>query len=415
MRKIIRLLVLTALALCGLSCSDSAAPVQPAKPPQPNPPIELTAADQGLAESTNRFGFNLFREISANEPAANNIFISPLSVSYALGMTRNGSAGTTREAMNKTLELAGLTDREINEAYRNLTRILIRLDPTVAFKIANSIWSRIGKTIQPEFVTLSRDYFDATVKEVDFLAPGTVDSINNWVNINTNGKIREIFKGGLPADVAMLLMNAIYFKGTWTHLFDSAESYDGTFYLSDSTEISSRMMSREDTLLYFANDLFEAVDLPYGDENFSMAILLPLPSVTPEQVAAQLNDANWAIWRKSFYKAVMPIAMPRFRFEYEVKLNDALQALGMTIAFGGGADFSKMFVDGVGWIDQVKHKTFVQVDENGTEAAAVTAVVMIDSFNPGMLINRPFIFLIHERQSGAILFIGKIARPVWNE
>jgi serpin B len=213
----------------------------------------------------------------------------------------------------------------------------------------------------------------------------------------------------------MILMNAIYFKGTWTHLFDTADTRDDVFHLPDGSTTPCRMMTLEDTLRYFQTDLFQAVELPYGDESFSMTILLPKYSHTVDDIIGQLTADNWAVWMSSFSEIEMPIHLPKFKFEYEKSLKDILITMGMGLAFTPAADFSNMFTDGIGWIDKVKHKTFVQVDEEGTEAAAVTIVIMIDSAVPGMYINRPFLFVIHERDTGAILFMGKVADPVWED
>ena len=413
MKKILAIFLVMAFCLFYLQCSKSTEP-KPDNSPQPTP-INLTEAEKAVIESSNLFGFNLFQQIIADEEANNNVFISPMSVSFALGMTWNGAAGETREAMASALEMSELTDQQINESYQNIMTTLTQLDPEVIFKIANSIWYRIGKGIEPGFIEICQTYFDALVKEVDFQAPGTADSINGWVDVNTNGKIKEIIKPPIPADVAMILMNAIYFKGTWTHLFDTADTRDDVFHLPDGSTAPCRMMTLEDTLRHFQTELFQAVDLPYGDESFSMTILLPKYSHTVDDIIGRLTPENWAVWMSSFSEIEMPIHLPKFKFEYEKSLKEILISMGMGIAFTPAADFSNMFTDGIGWIDKVKHKTFVQVDEEGTEAAAVTIVIMIDSAVPGMYINRPFLFVIHERDTGAILFMGKVADPVWEE
>jgi len=242
-----------------------------------------------------------------------------------------------------------------------------------------------------------------------------VNAINQWCSDNTNGRIDEIIKYPVPGDVAMMLLNAVYFKGAWTHLFDLTDTYDGKFILEDGSKVDCRMMNREDTLDYFSNETFQAVDLPYGNGSYSMTILLPNYGKTVDDILMMMNKDNWDQWMGLFQPTEMPIYMPKFKFEYEISLKDILIAMGMEIAFTPAADFSGMFVDGVGWIDKVKQKTFVQVDEQGTEAAAVTIVVMIDSVPPGFYANHPFLFVIHEHQTGAILFMGKVANPVWED
>lgn len=414
MRKFAAIFSVIIFSLLCLQCSKSTEPNQTKTPPS-RTLADLTAAEECLVESSNAFGLKLFREIASREKPDSNIFISPLSVSFALGMTYNGAAGETREAMASTLEFAGFSTQEVNESYQNLTALLTQADPTVIFNIANSIWYRQGKPVKQTFIDLCRTYFDALVREMNFQAPGAADTINNWVDVNTNGKIKEIIKPPIPPEVAMLLINAIYFKGAWTHLFDTADTRTDRFYFPDDSWTDCQMMTRDDTIKYFANDLFQAVDLPYGSEGFSMTVLLPKHSVTMDDLIGELTEENWATWMGSFSEIEMQLWLPKFKFEYEKKLNDMLKAMGMEIAFTPAADFSNMFGDGIGWIDRVKHKTFIQVDEQGTEAAAVTMVVMFDSLPPGMYVNRPFLFVIHEHESGTILFIGKVVNPVWED
>ncbi|MDH4157348.1 MAG: serpin family protein [candidate division Zixibacteria bacterium] len=424
MRKYIGLLLIVAVGLLFLQCSSSTEP-------EPNgtddrgshrTPAELTAAEKNLAGASNEFSFKLFRKVVADEPAATNVFISPLSVSFALGMTQNGAKGDTRDSMRAVLELAGLTDQEINEAYQGLTDVLVHLDPNVVFSLANSIWYRENKPIVPDFLEQCRTYFDAEVRKMDFQAPGAADIINHWVDVNTNGKITEIIKPPIPASIAMLLMNAIYFKGNWTIPFDPEETVAGKFKLPDGSLSDCEMMvknSFEDTTFefsYFENDLFQAVDLAYGKKAFSMTVLLPKLPADVDDIMNELSPENWATWMGSFSDEEIFFQMPKFKFEYEKELREILEAMGMSIAFDASrADFSNMFGDGAGWIDKVKHKTFVQVDEKGTEAAAVTVVVMIDSAPQPMIVDRPFVFVIHEHESGTIIFMGKVADPEWQE
>ncbi len=419
MRQIIRAVLLMTLGLLCLQCSNSTAPQEPDPNPPAGPertPADLTTAEKDLLASSNEFGFELFNKITSAEPADKNIFISPLSVSFALAMTYNGAVGDTRDAMATTLRLDGMSVEEADQSYQSLTQLLTQLDPSVVFNIANSIWYRQGKAVRQEFIDACTEYFDALVKEVNFQDPATLDLINGWVDENTNGRITEILKPPVDPNIAMLLMNAIYFKGDWTNQFEDTATFDSYFYPTSESPVECRMMSKTDTMLYYQNDLFQAVDLPYGDEYFSMTVLLPQPEVTVDSLIGQLTAENWASWMTGFHAEEVPLYLPKFKFEYGIDLKEMLEAMGMAIAFdGSSADFSNMFADGVGWIDQVKHKTFVQVDESGTEAAAVTVVVMVDSVGLYMCVNRPFVFVIHEREAGTILFMGKVVNPVWED
>ena len=420
-----------------LQCDKSSSPNQPEPTPPPiRTPANLTSNESGLLESSNKFGLNLFREIAANTAATENIFISPLSVSYAFGICYNGANGDTREAIGATLEIAGLSVDEMNEAYRDVTQILTQTDPLVEFKVANSFWSRKGKAIQPDFIEMSRTYFDARVEEIDFQAPWAADTINAWVDRSTNGKIEKMVEPPISPSIAAILMNAIYFKGNWMFPFDTANTHSKTFYMADGSETECQMMWLEEeehaiqveenviapdtNATFFSNDYLKAISLPYGRGDYRMTIMMPNLWTNPDHTVDDLIDRftweNWNSWLEGFQPAGFTIGMPRFKFGYEVTLNEMLQTLGMEIAFDPSrADFGNMFVDGIGWIDQVKQKAFVQVDEKGTEAAAVTQITFIDSMPPGLVCDRPFLIVIHEDVSGAILFIGKIANPVWEE
>jgi len=373
---------------------------------------KLTSLDKNVIDTDRNFGLKLFKEIAKEEDG--NIFVSPLSVSMALGMTYNGAGGSTKEAMHRTLEYGSLDIKEVNESYKKLIELLTGLDSKVKFQIANSIWYRQEWTFEEVFLNLCRTYFNAEVSGLDFNAPNAKNIINGWVNDNTNGKIKEIVDIINGEDV-MFLINAIYFKGTWKYEFDVSKTKDDLFTLPDGSKKPCRMMIQEGDFQYFQNDDFQAVDLPYGDGNFSMTILLPHPEKDINQLITQLNDENWNLWMNSFTKQQGTLELPRFKLKYEKKLNDALNALGMGIAFNGQADFTEMYKPGGLFISRVKHKTFVEVNEEGTEAAAVTSVVVsYESVEPSgfsMRIDRPFIFVIRENLSNTMLFVGKIVEP----
>jgi len=438
------------LGLLILHCSER--PLSPDQPgPDPNPPVvrtpaELTGQETSLLGKCNKFGLNLFREVVAGTPPTDNVFISPLSVSYALGLCYDGANGETRDSIGATLQLAGLSLEELNQAYHDLTEILVYADPLVDFRVANSFWSRQGKAIQPAFIDLAKTYFDARVEEIDFQAPWAADTINAWVEDATNGKITDMVKPPISPAVAAMLFNAIYFKGSWMFPFDTADTRTETFRLADGTETECRMMfkNQEDcqmpgpsypsdpydtqtdtNITWYQDEEVFVLGMPYGAGDYRMSIVIPNrwsgypdndPTRSIDDVIAGLTDEKWTTWLDGHTPYRFNLSLPRFKFGYEVDLSEVLKALGMEIAFDGGrADFSNLFSDGVGWIDKVKHKTFVQVDEKGTEAAAVTQVIFIDSMPPQMICDRPFLIVIHEDVSGAIIFMGRIANPVWEE
>jgi len=419
-----RLLVILFLAVFGLmswQCSDNEPPRNPGGPDDPDdPPVmgpgDISRVDQGLIDAVNRFSLKIFKAVEAQEAAGSNIFISPLSMSLALGMTSNGAKGETKQSMKSVLEIADLSDSVINESYYNLTDFLVNLDPTVIFEIGNSIWYMDGYTVDTDFYNISRDYFDAGIYPIDFCASWAADTINHWVDVKTHGKITEIIKPPLGLDIVVMLLNAIYFKGTWTYQFDPEETFDGKFFLEDGTIVDCRMMLRQDSVMYYEDGLLKAVDLPYGDGAFAMAVIMPKYNVAMDEVVEVLTPESWSLMMPHFVLTEIPLAMPRFKFEYSIPLNEILMDMGMAVAFAPGmADFSRMFVDINFWIDKVLQKTFVQVDESGTEAAAVTIVVGTLGPSPHMTVNRPFLFVIHERESNSIQFIGKVANPVWED
>ncbi len=402
-----------ALTLSFLSCEDlSTFPEQDVRP--------LTELEKSLVHKTNQFGFHLLKTVNQSE-GNKNVFISPLSVSMALGMTLNGAAGETEEAVRSTLGFSGMAQQEINSSYQSLMQLLRNLDPKVEFKIANSIWHRLGFTVEPEFIETNRRYFEAIVTGLNFSSPDASKTINEWVNSSTNGKIKQIVPNPIPYYVVMYLINAIYFKGTWTYQFDKEKTSDAQFYLPDGTISQTKLMQLRGTLPYLETSSYQAIELPYGDSLFSMIIVLPKQGQSIETFVNDLTDDSWAALKGGLQRQLGTIFLPKFKLEFEKALNDALKTMGMEVAFDPRrADFRRISrqVYDMGerlFISEVKHKTFVQVDEEGTEAAAVTSVeVGFTSIGPQefvMRVDRPFFFVITERHSGTLLFVGKIIEP----
>jgi serine protease inhibitor len=407
-----KLFLVPLIAVTFLYCSKC-----PTKTIENTPSLNLTAAEKNLLQSDNKFGFKLFQEV-VSEEKDKNVFISPLSVSMALGMTYNGADGSTKEAMQKTLELNGLTLQEVNESYQNLMKLFSELDPDVLFQIANSIWYRQGWTFEKEFIQLNKTYFNSQVRGLDFGDPHSADVINNWVSENTKGKITSIINPPIDPSMVMFLINAIYFKGTWTYQFDKTATREWPFLLPDNSTKPCQMMGIKSKFPYHEDDYFQAVSLPYGKGDYSMVVFLPKWGKNIDSLIAALNQGNFDKWWSEFHSDSGKVCLPKFTLEYELKLNDALKALGMSMAFDPDqADFSKMFQGKGLFISEVKHKTFVEVNEEGTEAAAVTSVgIALSAYPPPlpfeMVVDRPFVFLIRENLSGTILFMGKIVEPM---
>jgi serpin B len=379
-------------------------------------PRALTTAETQLVDADNRFAFKLFREVNAQEDPGTNVFISPLSVGMALGMTYNGAAGSTRDAMQATLELGGMTLQEVNESYQSLIALLRDLDPRVEFTLANSIWYRQGIAVVPAFVDLNQRYFDAQVTALDFDAPGSADVINAWVNDATRGKIDQIVDPPIDPLTIMFLINAIYFKGDWTHQFDQSRTKPEPFLQPDGSQVTVQMMSPEAEipLRVHRDETYTVLDLWYGGRAYSMTIVAPRDPAAIEEVARTVTQEQWNAWVAALDSADSEVAIPKFTLEYDVTLNDVLKALGMEVAFDPfAADFTNLYAGPErAYISRVKHKTFVDVNEEGTEAAAVTSVeVGLTSVPERLVVDRPFLFAIRENYSGTVLFMGKIVHP----
>jgi serine protease inhibitor len=329
----------------------------------------------------------------------------------ALGMTYNGAVGATYEAMQETLELQGLSLDDVNQSYRSLIDLLAGLDPTVEWLLGNSIWYREGFAVEPEFLEVNQHYFDAEVAALDFASPDAAPTINNWVSEKTNGRIEEIVEDPISRDIVMFLINAIYFKADWTVQFDPDLTVDRPFTLADGSQKQVPMMTYPDVVEvgYFSDQEVEALDLPYGGGAYSMTILLPAQAGDIGALVESLDAECWAGIVAGLATSELNVVMPKFTLEYELLMNDVLEALGMEIAFTPAADFSKI-APGI-WIYYVKHKTFVDVYEEGTEAAAVTVVAMGRGAPAVVQVDRPFLFVIRENFSGTILFMGLIMDP----
>ena len=242
--------------------------------------------------------------------------------------------------------------------------------------------------------------------------------INQWVEEKTNGKIEEIVDSPLDPDLVTILINAIYFKGDWKYEFDESQTEDRTFYLKDGTTKDVPLMRLEEKLAYMENEVLQAVSLPYGEENeMSMNVILPKENVDSEEFQTMLTYENWQKWTSEFQVKEGTLLLPKFQLEYEATLNDMLKKLGMTTAFAKGANFGKMIQEADPlWISTVKQKTYLDVNEKGTEAAAATSVeIVTESFNMDgpfrMEVNRPFVIAITENKSDTILFLGEINNP----
>lgn len=372
--------------------------------------------EPGVVDANTKFGFNLFNEI-LNTEEDKNIFISPFSVSLALAMTLNGAAETTEQAMTDTLQLQGNDSETINTSYALLLQALKSSDPKVTLEIANSLWADQHFTFNQDFLQRNTDYFGAEVSTLDFRDSNSVDTINQWVDTNTNGKIKKILEQ-IAEDEILFLINAIYFKGAWQTEFDPANTRDNTFHLTDGSQKQVPMMTREDQYPFYYTSDFTAISLPYGEGRISMYIFLPSQNASLDQFLENLNAENWQEWISQFREQDISIRIPKFKIEYGTKeLNDALTSLGMGVAFDEDrADFSRMATlekPGANlYIDKVAHKTFIEVNEEGSEAAAATSVTIgVKSLPRMFIVDKPFFFAIRDNETQTVLFMGVVVNP----
>lgn len=376
---------------------------------------QTPAVDERLVAANTKFGFKLFSELLQQE-GEKNIFVSPSSIAIALAMAYNGASGDTQQAMAQALELQGLSLADVNQANADFKSILENADPQVQLKIANSLWARKGVPFNPDFLQSNRKFYGAQVTDLDFSDPASTRTINNWVRKSTNGKINQIVDRLQPNDV-LFLINAIYFKGDWTEKFNKSETTNQPFRLANGSSKSVPLMSQNGSYRYLETEGFQAISLPYSQGRLSLYVFLPKAESNLAQFHQQLNAETWENWMPEFRRREGSIQLPRFKMEYSADLKQTLSALGMEVAFNPSeAEFTQMTSEPA-YIDQVKHKTFVEVNEEGTEAAAVTSIgirttsVRLPTEPFRMVVDRPFFCAIRDNQTGSILFMGSIVDP----
>ncbi len=384
-------------------------------PPPGDPvPIELTLKQKDVVDSANKFAFDLFLPIVAEKKGAENIMISPFSITSALSMVLNGAAGDTYDAVRHTLRYDDKTLQEINETYLKLMKDMIPVDPRVTMEIANSVWVEKRLTVKQPYIDALKTWYLAEARNIDVSDPGAVDMVNGWIEDKTHDKIQDMLDY-LSPDLAMLLINAIYFNGKWRYEFDIKDTQNKPFYLTLGNSVQVPMMYQEEKFAVTTTGDATLVELPYGQGNYSMVVMLPDEDVSLASAAATLNPEDWAEWmhRLSNGTTEIQLSLPKFEYEYKRELKDDLTALGMGIAFGMGADFSNISDQSI-LISRVLHQTFIKTDEEGTEAAAATVVEFEFTSMPMTTvvnINRPFLYFIRETTTGTIVFMGQVVDP----
>lgn len=410
-KNYILLLAIATLIATTTSCKKDNKPIDQGKD------LILTAREQQKVEADNAFTFKLFKETLLKPLVGKNLMLSPLSVSIALGMTSNGSSGSTLDAIRNTMEFKDFTEAEVNSYYHKMTTELPQLDPKATLEIANSIWYENTFTPLPAFLKVNADNYNAEIEGLDFTSPTAKDKINSWVNNSTHGKIPSIIDE-IGDNIVMYLINAVYFKSDWKYKFDKNKTAKSDFNLDANNKIQTDFMVAQASVNYSISQDASVYELPYGNEKYSMVIVLPrVANTSIIEFAGSITPAKWKGWMTGLNKIGMEVKMPKFKFSYDIELNNQLEDLGMDIAFGknGIADFTRINAAGNLQIDEVKHKTFIEVNESGTEAAAVTSVGigLTSVIGPSsVLINRPFVFAIREMKTGLILFTGILNNPL---
>jgi serine protease inhibitor len=370
-------------------------------------------ATQNLTQSNTEFSFKLFSNL-VQSSKNQNVFISPTSIILALSLLYNGASGQTQQEMAKALGFEGLSLETINQENQKLQQTLQDNNEQIELSIANSLWARKEITFNQFFLRNSQKYYQAEVRQLDFKKPESVKVINQWVSDRTKEKIEQIIEQIQPEDV-LFLINAIYFKGMWQTPFEDKLTTLQTFYLASGKTKQHPMMSRTGDYLYAENEQFQAVKLPYSDGRLNFYLFLPKADQDLTKFIEQLTFEKWQEWSSQFRTREGLLKMPRFKLEYENSLNTTLQTLGMNRIFEK-ANFSKM-TDIPVEVSEVKHKTFVEVNEKGTEAAAVTSIgIRATSAMPvqepfRMIVNRPFYCAIVDSQTETIVFMGAITDP----
>jgi serine protease inhibitor len=396
-----------AMMLLFVSCektSDS--------PPGDPVKINLTLKQESLVTSENSFAFDIFGRVLKSQ-GDENIIISPLSISYALSMAVNGANGATRDSMLKALRVSGINIDDLNNACSNLTDALLKVDQRVKIQIANSVWTENNFVVKKPFTDFLTNYYNAEAQSFDITDATVPSRINTWIENHTNGLIKDMVDR-LNDNTVMLLINAIYFKGKWRMEFDAKATSARNFTKTGGTQVSVQTMHQSEKHKAFLGDGFVVAELPYGQGNFVMDIILP-DGNNLGIFAQSLTGVNFTTWINGLTERKVNLYLPRFKNEFKKKLNDVLSLMGMGIAFTDAADFSNIS-DIALLINDVTHQALIETNEEGTEAAAATIVdIGMTSAGPNdpvtIDVNRPFIYVIRETTTNSILFMGRVTDP----
>jgi len=376
---------------------------------------EINAGQLELSAANASFAFNLLQQLAAQQPGTD-IFMSPYSVSTVLQMVSTGAAGSTKTEMQEMLGTLDMPPIALNQANKELGSIIDSRNTNFALTTANSVWYRSGLMVEPSFIHGDEEYFGARVQGLNFNSIDSVDIINSWAAEETHGKIDRIVSPPINPEVQMFLANAVYFLGNWESPFDVNNTKEGVFYLSNGGQEAVPMMRQTAAFSCCQGNGYQAVRLPYKGGDLAMYVFLPDPGSSVQELLSTMNGAWWSqAMQADFVEQQAIVALPKFNLNYAVDLVAPLQALGMRTAFTANANFSGISRREPLSISDVKQQAVVEVNEKGTEAAAVTTVTVVataialPTFQ--IIVNRPFLFFIQDRQAGTILFMGAVYNP----
>ncbi|MCD4784111.1 MAG: serpin family protein [Candidatus Eremiobacteraeota bacterium] len=372
-----------------------------------------------LVKGNNDFGFDIYRKLCAG--SKQNLFLSPYSISTALGMTYAGAKGNTQKQMSKVLHY-DLPQKRLHKSFSDIMKSLDEGGKRRGYQlnVANRLWGQKGYKFLDSFLNVIKTYYDGGLQIVDFkrATEKARVTINTWVEKETNGKIKDLLsKGILTSDTRLVLTNAIYFKDEWLSRFDPEMTQKETFKLADGKSIKTDMMHQSSYFKYNNADGVQILEMPYRGRDISMVILLPDKVNGIYQLEKKLNSGNMDKWIKGMRHQKVGVIMPKFKLDSSFSLGDTLKKMGMSQAFSSKADFSGMTGKKDLFISAVIHKTYVSIYEAGTEAAAATAVVMTKSAagpskKPKLFrADHPFVFVIRDKRTGSVLFIGRLMKP----
>jgi serine protease inhibitor len=392
---------------CTSQTNDDDDSYKPFVPGENSGAIQLRAALLPRVAQDNAFALNIFRTMTANT-GDDNVIVSPLSISLAFGMAWNGADGTTKAEMGEVFGYAGMADSLVNEYYEVMQKSMPVLDSSTVVSIANSIWYAEEFTIKQSFLQTNQQFFNAEVRKLDFQLPTAKDTINAWVDAKTNHLIPTIVNE--TRDMVMFLINAVYFKGAWALPFNPTQTYQRTFTKENGGTATVNMMSMLDTLRYGTDEHAQYLDMNYGNGAYSMVVVLPKTGKTISDVLTSMTAASFDNTVNSLIAQRVQVNFPRFKASCLFDLVETLKSLGLNQAFTEMADFSGISDTGL-MISEVKHKTYIEVTEEGTKAAAVTSIGFTTSLQPAyptFVADKPFLFFIREKGTGIILFAGKM-------